>query len=525
MRCAIVGSGLAALAGYATLRHGGLRAGGDRGVRDARGPDRGLARRARRRSASGGCAPSRTGTSRAAAFPGLAVRESLRDGDAAAARRRRRRTATTRASTTSSRTPTGVGERAAGSGASSQRRVERDPRRRRRLRARRRRAVRARARRDRASRARGAIPGAVHAYEPHEYAARVAIVGAGMAAATEWLNALAAGAEVVSIRRREPLRRPLNVPRPFFSKRGLALVPPPARRRTRRDAARARAAVLSARARLGRAARQRGVARGASVVRRAQTQTGARFAGDLRDRVPARASDRTRCSRDLVDAHELETLRPLDRARPRLDRPDAHRRQAHARARRRRRAVGVPRRRHDRGREVRGPRLPPPRMSYTLTGRIQSRLVATRAGAARRARAAPLVGDRARRADARGRARCSTSSSTTGVSRTSRPGSRCRSACSSSGSSTRRCAELGIAAPLRLALLLYGVGWLSAQVFAHAVSSAPPARVRASRAASSAAPARSRRRGRGRRSSAASAAPTRFARRRFTCTAPCRGRS
>jgi len=63
---------------------------------------------------------------------------------------------------------------------------------------------------------------AVHAYEPHEYADRVAIVGAGMAAATEWLNALAAGAEVVSVRRREPARRPLNVARPLFSKRGLA---------------------------------------------------------------------------------------------------------------------------------------------------------------------------------------------------------------------------------------------------------------------------------------------------------------
>ena len=61
----------------------------------------------------------------------------------------------------------------------------------------------------------------VHAYEPHEYASKVTVVGAGMAAAHEWLNALAAGAEVVSIRRREPLRRPLNVPRQFFSKRGL----------------------------------------------------------------------------------------------------------------------------------------------------------------------------------------------------------------------------------------------------------------------------------------------------------------
>ena len=65
-------------------------------------------------------------------------------------------------------------------------------------------------------------PRSVHAYEPHDYADRVAVVGAGMAAATEWLNALAAGAEVVSVRRREPARRPLNVPRPLFSKAGLA---------------------------------------------------------------------------------------------------------------------------------------------------------------------------------------------------------------------------------------------------------------------------------------------------------------
>lgn len=65
-------------------------------------------------------------------------------------------------------------------------------------------------------------PRTVHAYEPHDYADRVAVIGAGMAAATEWLNALAAGAEVVSVRRREPVRRPLNVPRPLFSKAGLA---------------------------------------------------------------------------------------------------------------------------------------------------------------------------------------------------------------------------------------------------------------------------------------------------------------
>ncbi|HEV2590371.1 MAG TPA: FAD-dependent oxidoreductase [Gaiellaceae bacterium] len=65
------------------------------------------------------------------------------------------------------------------------------------------------------------VPGSVHAYEPHEYAKQVTIVGAGMAAAHEWLNALAAGSEVVSVRRREPTRRPLNVPRPLLTKRGL----------------------------------------------------------------------------------------------------------------------------------------------------------------------------------------------------------------------------------------------------------------------------------------------------------------
>jgi cation diffusion facilitator CzcD-associated flavoprotein CzcO len=73
-------------------------------------------------------------------------------------------------------------------------------------------------------------PRVVHAYEPHEYASEVTVVGAGMAAATEWLNALAAGSSVVSVRRREAVRRPLNVPRPLFTRRGLrpfhALTPP-----------------------------------------------------------------------------------------------------------------------------------------------------------------------------------------------------------------------------------------------------------------------------------------------------------
>ncbi len=49
----------------------------------------------------------------------------------------------------------------------------------------------------------------------------VTVVGAGLAAATEWRNALDAGAEVVSVRRRDPVRRALNVPREYYSRRGL----------------------------------------------------------------------------------------------------------------------------------------------------------------------------------------------------------------------------------------------------------------------------------------------------------------
>jgi cation diffusion facilitator CzcD-associated flavoprotein CzcO len=65
-------------------------------------------------------------------------------------------------------------------------------------------------------------PRVVHAYEPHDYAESVCVVGAGLAAATEWRNASAAGARVTSVRRREPVQRPLNVPRPLLTKRGLA---------------------------------------------------------------------------------------------------------------------------------------------------------------------------------------------------------------------------------------------------------------------------------------------------------------
>ena len=224
-RVAIVGSGLGGFVAYATLRHGGLEPGeiavlrGDADPAAAWRPRAAAIRQRSMRSESDGhCWPT--------TFPGLAAREAVRRRDLAPL-------------------VLSVCDRYRPSVAEFLRHVD---------------EVRARSRWDESFR-RGRIesvravdggfeldrhgtfrhvllapghpglavppelerdPRAVHAYEPHEYAARVAVVGAGMAAATEWLNALAAGAEVVSVRRREPARRPLNVARPLFTKRGLA---------------------------------------------------------------------------------------------------------------------------------------------------------------------------------------------------------------------------------------------------------------------------------------------------------------
>jgi cation diffusion facilitator CzcD-associated flavoprotein CzcO len=219
--CAIVGSGLAALAAYATLRHGGLEPAEISVYGTHEDPTevwrvRAAAIRQRHmRSESDGHLA-------AAAFPGLAVRESrrtqsLRPLVATVTSRYHPGVETFLAHAEDVRSQTGWSD------SFTERRVERisacdqgfeldgeGP------------FAHVLVATGHPGLARPSeLPGAVHAYEPHEYASRVAIVGAGMAAATEWLNALAAGAEVVSIRRREPLRRPLNVPRVFFSNRGL----------------------------------------------------------------------------------------------------------------------------------------------------------------------------------------------------------------------------------------------------------------------------------------------------------------
>ena len=222
MRCAIVGSGLAALATYATLRHGGVApeeivvfGTHTDPVEVWRTRATSIRQRHMRSESDGHLAP--------ASFPGLAVREAVRSGSPAPLLR----------SVANRYHPTvedfvahadAVCVRTGWERSLVERRIERV------------RAVDGGFELDGEGPFAHVLlatghpglskpteyPGAVHAYEPHEYASKVAIVGAGMAAATEWLNALAAGAEVVSIRRREPLRRPLNVPRPLFSKRGLA---------------------------------------------------------------------------------------------------------------------------------------------------------------------------------------------------------------------------------------------------------------------------------------------------------------
>ena len=225
MRCAIVGDGLAGLTAFATLRHGGIEPeaiavfGDDPDPAGAWRVRAAAIRQQRMRSESDGhVAPT--------SFPGLAVREALR----------RRRAAPVLRSLADRYNPSvdlflehvaEVRERSGWDGSHRAARVERI------------RPVEGGFELHGHGRfahvlvapghpglARPAAleedPRAVHAYEPHGHEGRVAVVGAGMAAATEWLNALAAGAEVVSVRRREPERRPLNLPRPLFTRRGLA---------------------------------------------------------------------------------------------------------------------------------------------------------------------------------------------------------------------------------------------------------------------------------------------------------------
>src|SRR5829696_6700824 len=153
----------------------------------------------------------------------------------------------------------------------------------------------------------------------------------------------------------EPAAPPVHEARPRH-------VPPTRRRVTRRVPAVAVDAVVSAGAAVGcsRADRRRDPRCGGS--------------GDLRDRVPTgvRARSASVGARSRARARARERLA---RAGRRRDGARAHRRGADARCLRRSCAVGVPRRRHARRNAVR--RAPVREaMSYTLRGRLESRLAA-----------------------------------------------------------------------------------------------------------------------------------------------------
>ena len=288
-----------------------------------------------------------------------------------------------------------------------------------------------------------------------------------MAAATEWLNALAAGARVTSIRRREP-------PAATAQRTAAALLPARASPPSTRRAPERRAALLPgwARPRTHRDApgtnRSRGPP-GRAVPRRARAQ---------RRRQIICATGFKRGFRHgpllarLVDDNELDP-RPLDRARAGLHRAGAHRPDATLAIAGVAAQWAYPGRRHARGREVRGPRLPQEGagVSYTLRGRHR---LPARAGARAALVAAVLAlalhrwwPRRARRTDGRRRGRA----------RPARLRPRARLPAGLAGASAR-CARarprvLAVArarrpGAARLALALFAFAWLRAQLCSHA---------------------------------------------------------
>ena len=193
-----------------------------------------------------------------------------------------------------------------------------------------------------------------------------------MAAATEWLNALAAEPSDLSEEARA--RAAPSICR-ASSSRGADWPRTTRPRRTsgRRCSAAGRA-VVSGRAGLGRAGRARGAGR--PLPHRRRARTGSR-SGHLRHRVQARVRARPAPGPASSPTTAGDSGR-LDRPRSRLDGGLAHRGEAHAGDRGCRGAVGVSGRRHPDGREVRGAEVSAKggSLSFTLRGRIESRLAA-----------------------------------------------------------------------------------------------------------------------------------------------------
>ena len=296
-RVAIVGGGLAGFSAYQTLRRGGLAAGRDRRLRRGAGPggrvgaprggDPADAHALRERRALPAGVVSRARGARGA---------PARLGRTAAAQPRW--TATTRRSRSSSthvaelRRAQRLGRErppsSASSGSASSRRASRSAESRRPPRARRDRPSGAERPGGAARRpARGARVRAARATR-----ATVTVIGAGLAAATEWVNALAAGATVISVRRREPVRRRAQRPaRVVLAPRARRL--PPDRRRPERAAI---LRTLLAPSYPPGARWDEPLARAGDALPRRAVAERLR-AGDLRDRLPARLPARPAAAR------------------------------------------------------------------------------------------------------------------------------------------------------------------------------------------------------------------------------------
>src|SRR5262249_37884726 len=163
-----------------------------------------------------------------------------------------------------------------------------------------------------------------------------------------------------------PCRPPPHLPRAAPLARGPRALRGPRPRRPPHAARAPARAAAPARPRVGRAAHVR------ELLDRAARQR--RRPGDLRDRLPPRLPARPAARRARRRARARHRRRPAD-ARARLPRQRADRRDADARSRARRRPVGLPGRGHADGRALRRTPLPEA-MSYTLTGRVESRLAA-----------------------------------------------------------------------------------------------------------------------------------------------------
>ena len=527
MRCAIVGSGLAALATYATLRHGGVAAEEiavfgthDDPTEVWRTRAAAIRQRRMRSESDGHLAP--------AAFPGLAVREAVRAARPAPLLRSRRRTATTRASTSSSRTPSRVRERTGWDTSFREQRVER---------------VRA-------------VDGGFDARRATGRSRTCSLATGHPGLARPRARGPRRGARLRAARLRGDGRRRRRrhgrgdgvAERARRGRRGRL---DPAARAAAPAAERAAPVLLEARPRrLPRAAHRASaratlrelstpsyppgprwdepLARPSATGRfRVEAVAERRRAGDLRDGLPPRLPARRAAARPRRRARPRDA-RPLDRAR-RPTRPSLRSRDATRTlvARRRRGPVGVPRRRHARRARSTPPWLP--EAAYVVHADRPPPVAPRRGARCRSLRASlalhALVGRRARRADARGRARARRRSSTTACSPTSPAGPRCRSALVELGARRWRDALRSASmAPLAL-----GARALRARLGRGAARSGtrcfPRLRLEYAEDGGELGPAR--RAGRGRRSrrscSAGSAPRTRSCRRRSTCTATCTG--